>query len=70
VQAQSKARATGSVVDALSDEDVASVMVPFEHSAAALNLGKAAELAWQYFADASTARSRKQPDRQAAIQES
>lgn len=42
-------------VDAPSDENVASVMLPFKHSAAALKLGKAAELAWQYFADASTA---------------
>jgi hypothetical protein len=55
VQAQLKALATGSVVDALSDVDVASVTVPFEDSPAALELGKAAELAWQHFADAATA---------------
>jgi hypothetical protein len=55
VQAQLKALATGSVVDALSDTDVASVTVPFEDSPAALKLGKAAELAWQHFADAATA---------------
>ena len=55
VQAQLKALATGSVVDALSDVDVASVTVPFEDSTAALKLGKAAELAWQHFADAATA---------------
>ncbi len=55
MQAQLKALATGSVVDALSDTDVASVTVPFEDSPAALKLGKAAELAWQHFADAATA---------------
>lgn len=55
VQAQLKALATGSVVDALSDDDVASVIVPYEDSAAALKIGKAAEQAWQHFADAATA---------------
>lgn len=55
VQAQLKALSTGSVVDALSDVDVASVTVPFEDSTASLKLGKAAELAWQHFADAATA---------------
>lgn len=55
VQAQLKALATGSVVDALSDVDVGSVTVPFEDSPAALKLGKAAELAWQHFADAASA---------------
>jgi hypothetical protein len=55
VQAQLKALATGSVVDALSEADVASVVVPFEQSPEALQLGQAAELAWQYFADAATA---------------
>lgn len=54
-QAQLKALATGSVVDALSGDDVASVMVPYEDSAAALKLGNAAEQAWQFFADAITA---------------
>ena len=54
VQAQVKALATGSVVDALSDVDVASVVVPFEDSPAALKLGKTAELAWKHFADAAT----------------
>lgn len=54
VQAQLKALATGSVVDALSDEDVASVTVPYADSAAAIMLGKAAEQAWQLFADAAT----------------
>lgn len=55
VQAQLKALATGSVVDALSDGDVESVIVPYDDSAAALKLGKAAEQAWQHFADAATA---------------
>ncbi len=54
-QAQLKALATGSVVDALSDDDVASIIVPYEDSAAALKLGNAAEQAWQLFADATTA---------------
>lgn len=55
VQAQLKALATGSVVDALSDTDVASVTVPYADSAAAIKLGTAAEQAWQLFADAATA---------------
>jgi hypothetical protein len=54
-QTQLKALPTGSVVDALSDEYVASVVVPFEDCPAALKLGKAAEFAWQHFTDAATA---------------
>ncbi len=55
VQSQLKALATGSVVDALSDEDVASVVVPYDTSLESLRLGEAAERAWQLFADASKA---------------
>lgn len=55
VQAQLEALATGPVVDALSDVDVASVTVPFEDSPAALEPGKSVELARQYLADAATA---------------
>lgn len=52
VQAQLKALATGSVVDALSDVDVASVIVPYETSAAAKRLGAAAGRAWDLFSAA------------------
>ena len=55
VQAQLKALATGSVVDALSDTDVASVTVPYAESATAIELGTTAQQAWQLFADAATA---------------
>lgn len=55
VQAQLKALATGSVVDALSEDDVASVIVPYADSEAMLKLGRDAEQAWQLFAEASSA---------------
>ena len=57
VQTQLKALATGSVVDALSDGDVASVIVPYDDSAAARKLGDAAQRSWQIFAEASAAES-------------
>lgn len=53
VQAQLKALATGSVVDALSDTDVAAVSVPYADSASAIKLGTDAQQAWQLFADAA-----------------
>ena len=55
VQAQLKALATGSVVDALSDDDAASVLVPYDDSAAARKLGDASQKAWQLFAEATAA---------------
>jgi type I restriction enzyme S subunit len=55
VQAQLKALATGSVVDALSTADVASVVVPYKVSAEANKLGNDAQRAWELFAAASTA---------------
>ena len=58
VQLQLKALATGSVVDALSEEDVASVVVPYSDSRRALELGTAAETAWQHFAEASAEEDR------------
>jgi hypothetical protein len=54
VQLQLKALATGSVVDALSEEDVASVLVPFSESKAIQALAKHAETAWNLFAAASS----------------
>lgn len=55
VQAQLKALATGSVVDALSADDLASVLVPYDNSATARKLGDAAQKAWQLFAEATAA---------------
>lgn len=55
VQAQLKALATGSVIDALSETDVASVTVPYADSFDAVALGEAAQEAWQLFADAGKA---------------
>lgn len=55
VQLQLKALATGSVVDALSDDDVASVIVPYDDTAAAKRLGAAASQAWQLFSEATRA---------------
>jgi hypothetical protein len=55
VQAQLKALASGSVVDALSESDVSSVVVPYDDSSAARNFGDAAVLAWDLFAEASAA---------------
>lgn len=55
VQAQLKSLATGSVVDALSESDVASVTVPYETSTEALEIGDAAQKAWSLFAEASHA---------------
>lgn len=54
VQAQLKALATGSVVDALSEADVSSVVVPYDDSAALRELGDAARDAWRLFADAAS----------------
>jgi hypothetical protein len=53
VQAQLKALATGSVVDALNEADVSSVTVPYSDSASARQLGEAAVKAWGLFAEAS-----------------
>lgn len=55
VQAQLKALATGSVVDALNVQDVANVLVPYEFSEETGRLGNAAQQAWQLFAEASSA---------------
>lgn len=55
VQAQLKALASGSVVDALSDDDVASVVVAYEDSAAATKFGNDAQRAWQLFEEAARA---------------
>jgi hypothetical protein len=55
VQAQFKALATGSVVDALSVDDVASVVVPYQDTDAARQLGDDACSAWKLFAEASRA---------------
>ena len=53
VQAQLKALATGSVVDGLSELDVASVVVPYSNDSAAIELGLLAEKAWSLFAEAT-----------------
>lgn len=53
VQAQLKALATGSVVDALSEDDVASVAVPYEKSEAATQIGDRAVRSWELFCSAS-----------------
>lgn len=53
VQAQLKALATGSVVDALSEQDVSSVIVPYDDSEMLRRLGDDAQTAWQFFADAT-----------------
>ncbi|MBW8365404.1 MAG: hypothetical protein K0M39_12710 [Rhizobium sp.] len=55
VQAQLKSLATGSVVDALSESDVSSVIVPYGSSSAAIEIGKAAQTAWELFAAATSA---------------
>jgi hypothetical protein len=52
VQQQLKALATGSVVDALSEGDVGSVVVPYSDSSVAQGLGESAEQAWNLFAEA------------------
>ncbi len=53
VQAQFKALSTGSVVDALSETDVAAVIVPYSHTAEAAALGDEAVSIWDLFAEAS-----------------
>jgi len=53
VQAQLKALATGSVVDALSEADVGGVIVPYEISEEATALGNEATAIWEMFAEAS-----------------
>lgn len=53
VQAQLKALATGSVVDALNETDVSSVVVPYSCDAETLALGDQAEEAWAQFAEAT-----------------
>ena len=53
VQAQLKALATGSVVDALSEADVSSVIIPYEVSDKASALGNEAVSVWEMFAEAS-----------------
>ena len=55
IQSQFKSLAGGSLVDALSDVDVASVFVPYEDSTAAAQLGDAAQEAWHLFEGASAA---------------
>lgn len=55
VQSQLKALATGSVVDALSTGDVASVIVPYANTKETRRLGDAAQEVWELFADASRA---------------
>jgi hypothetical protein len=55
VQVQIKALATGSVVDALSCDDVSSVIVPYDDSSSVQKLGDAAVEAWQLFAEATAA---------------
>ncbi|MBB5741489.1 hypothetical protein [Brevundimonas aurantiaca] len=55
VQAQLKALATGSVVDALSEADVSSVIVPYADTPEAMALGDAAVRAWDLFAAATAA---------------
>lgn len=55
VQAQIKALATGSVVDALSEDDVASVIVPYSESKEAKRLGDQALRAWSLFSEARAA---------------
>lgn len=54
-QAQMKALATGSVVDALSTADLESVVVPYSGAADATRLGERASAAWGLFAEASEA---------------
>jgi len=54
VQAQLKALATGSVVDALSESDVGSVIVPYPTGRLAEDLGNAVINAWDNFAVATT----------------
>ncbi len=54
VQAQLKALATGSVVDALSVADVSSVWIPYDESDTAQKLGERAQYAWQLFSNAAT----------------
>ncbi len=51
VQAQMKALATGSVVDALSEEDIGEVLIPYPDKAVAL--GDQVIRAWEYFAAAT-----------------
>ena len=58
VQAQLKSLSTGSVVDALSEGDVGNVVVPFDDSTAAKELGERAVLAWEAFASAVEAEAR------------
>ena len=58
VQAQLKALATGSVVDGLSESDVASVIVPYDDSAELVEIGSRAEIAWRMFAEASESEDR------------
>lgn len=53
VQQQLKALATGSVVDALSEGDVASVIVPYSDSKEALALANGAVKAWELLARAN-----------------
>lgn len=55
VQAQLKALATGSVVDALSATDVESVIVPYSDERVVARLGDRAVEAWRLFAEATAA---------------
>ncbi len=54
VQAQLKAFASGSVVDALSDDDLKSVCVPYATTPESTALASAAERAWSLFGEAYT----------------
>ena len=49
VQAQLKSLATGSVVDALSEDDLAATAIPYEESDEAFQIGDAAAEAWRMF---------------------
>lgn len=53
VQAQLKSLATGSVVDALSEGDVGSVVIPYDDGPATLELGEEAVRGWKLFSEAS-----------------
>ncbi|MCC8446374.1 hypothetical protein [Xanthomonas translucens] len=52
VQAQLKALATGSVVDALSESDVGSVVVPYGTTGRLVELGDQAVMCWDLFGEA------------------
>jgi hypothetical protein len=52
VQAQLKSLATGSVVDALSEDDLAATAIPYEDSDEAFQIGDLAVEAWEMFSKA------------------